>query len=186
MSSREERDEFGRIRKDGDRAQQRHNHNDDRPRTRPDHENQHNNNNGNHYGPAHQEQQQEEVLRSGMVVKGEVVRIESYGAFVDFKDPKLGQRHKGLCHISQMANHRVEHVTDVLKMNQQVHAVILEVEYDQRYGKQRIRLSLKDVDQATGRYTGTRDLSSRGRSSGGPRQSPHQLQIRAKLRRETH
>mmetsp|Transcript_47785 Transcript_47785/g.53465 ORF Transcript_47785/g.53465 Transcript_47785/m.53465 type:complete len:314 (+) Transcript_47785:115-1056(+) len=147
--------------------------------------------NGYYYGPASQEREEDRIIRPGLVINGEVNRIESYGAFVNFRD--LQQRnHKGLLHISQLANHRVESVADILEMNQQVRAVILEVEYDQRIG-QRIRLSLKDVDQKTGVYSG-RDLSngSSGANNyrGGVKRSratvsPHQLQIRARLRRET-
>ncbi|KAL3924468.1 MAG: hypothetical protein SGILL_001024, partial [Bacillariaceae sp.] len=152
--SKIERDEFGRVRKEEKGGHHSGISSRDRrpPSDRHDHNNSYSSSGKNcHYGPAH-ERQEEEVLHPGLVIKGEVIRIESYGAFVDFKD-KLQHRNKGLCHISQMASYRVENVTDVLKMNQQVYAVILEVEYDQRSGK-RIRLSLKDVDQNSGRYTG--------------------------------
>jgi len=136
-----------------------------------------------HYGPASHEQV-DKNLCPGLVVRGEVMRIEPYGAFISFRD-RLERHHKGLVHISQLASHRVESVTDVIKMNQICHAVILEVEYDQRIGK-RIRLSLKDVDQQTGKYTGP-DLvnNNTNRVRGGRRYSPHELMVRAKTRRET-
>ena len=146
-------------------------------------------NDGNCYGPASNERENDRIIHPGLVIKGEVTRIESYGAFVNFQD-RMKHNHRGLLHISQLANHRVESVADVLKMNQKVQAVILDVEYDQRIG-QRIRLGLKDVDQETGIYSG-QDLrygshsdSRRGIKRGRCTTSPHQLQIRAKLRRET-
>lgn len=134
---------------------------------------------GPYYGPGSYEQV-DKNLCPGIVIQGEVTRIESYGAFVSFRD-RLQRHHKGLLHISQLANHRTENVTDVLKMNQTLYVVILEVEEDQRMGK-RIRLSLKDVDQSTGKYTG-RNLTND--SKGGRRASPKELEARAKSRRET-
>jgi predicted RNA-binding protein with RPS1 domain len=186
-----ERDEFGRVRQDRkgstDRPSSAEDHylRDAPHQERDHHHDTQNGGNDHHYGPAHE---QEESVRPGTVIHGEVVRIETYGAFVEFQDEERSHqqrhRHKGLCHISQLANYRVEKVTDVLKMNQKVYAVVLDAEYDQRSGGQRIRLSLKDVDQTTGKYTG-RDLSSSNRSARrGPRTSAHRLQIRAKLRRE--
>jgi len=137
-----------------------------------------------HYGPSSHEKVDTNIF-PGLVIHGEVIRIESYGAFVSFRD-RLQRHQKGLIHISQLASHRVESVTDVLKINQPLHAVVLEVEYDQRIGK-RIRLSLKDVDQRTGKYSG-RDLINGSRAwgakGGGRRPSAHELQLRAKSRRE--
>lgn len=78
-------------------------------------------------------------LEPGLVIQGRVSRIESYGAFVDF-----GRGHRGLVHISQLAPHRVEKVEDVVRMDQIVYAVILELE------QRRIRLSMRSVNQQTG------------------------------------
>jgi len=134
-----------------------------------------------YYGPS-SHQEADKNVRPGLVIRGEVTRIESYGAFISFQD-RLERFHKGLVHISQLATHRVESVTDVLKMNQSLYAVVLEVEYDYR-SRERIRLSLKDVDQTTGKYTG-RNLIDNSRTWGSkPRPSPHELQLRANSRRE--
>ena len=51
-------------------------------------------------------------LKADSIVRGRVTRIEPYGAFVDFQ---TGQDyHRGLAHISQLAEGRVERVEDVL------------------------------------------------------------------------
>ena len=62
-------------------------------------------------------------------------RIVDFGAFVQILPGK-----DGLLHISQIAEERVEKVTDFLEEGQQVDVVVLDV--DQRG---RIKLSMKEV-----------------------------------------
>jgi len=69
----------------------------------------------------------------GKVYSGKVVKIMDFGAFVEVLPGK-----DGLVHISQLDHHRVEKVTDVLKVGQEVKVKVLEID-DQ--GK--IRLSRK-------------------------------------------
>jgi polyribonucleotide nucleotidyltransferase len=76
----------------------------------------------------------------GVVYNGKVVKTVDFGAFVNF----LGAR-DGLVHISEMAPHRVGKVTDVVKVGDQVKVKVLG--FDDR-GK--VKLSMKQVDQATG------------------------------------
>ena len=72
----------------------------------------------------------------GQIYKGKVVRIEDFGAFVNILPGK-----DGLVHISQIANKRVEKVTDYIQMDQEVTVKVLDV--DQRG---RIKLSMKDIE----------------------------------------
>lgn len=104
-------------------------------------------------------------LEPGVVIQGKVSRIESYGAFIDF-----GRGQRGLVHISQLAPHRVEKVEDVVHLDRNVYAVILEV--DQR----RIRLSMRSVNQETGEenVNERRDDHRRGdQRGGGPQGQPN-------------
>jgi len=71
----------------------------------------------------------------GKIYEGKVVKITDFGAFVQVK-----QGTDGLVHISQLANHHVKKVTDVVKEGDIVKVKVLEVTRD---GK--IRLSLKDA-----------------------------------------
>jgi small subunit ribosomal protein S1 len=73
-------------------------------------------------------------LKPEMQIKGRVVRIEPYGAFVDF-----GAERPGMVHVSEMAHAYVRSPSEVLKEGDEVEAVILEV--DRR--KKQIRLSMK-------------------------------------------
>jgi len=69
----------------------------------------------------------------GKIYEGKVVKLMDFGAFV-----RLMGNTDGLVHISQIAAHRVEKVSDVLSEGQTVRVKVLEVD---RSGK--IRLSMK-------------------------------------------
>lgn len=71
----------------------------------------------------------------GQVYEGTVARIVDFGAFVTILPGK-----DGLVHISQIANQRVEKVTDFLEEGQTVRVKVLDV--DQRG---RIKLSIKEL-----------------------------------------
>ena len=82
----------------------------------------------------------------GSIQQGRVVRIEDYGAFVQLQG---FVRQRGLVHISQLASMRVEKVTDVVDMEDNVWVKVVEVEEQPSDGPPRykIRLSMKDVPQ---------------------------------------
>lgn len=69
-----------------------------------------------------------------MTVKGKVVRIETYGAFVDF-----GAERPGLIHVSELTHGYVKTAGEVVKEGDEVEAKVLDV--DRR--KRQIRLSMK-------------------------------------------
>jgi polyribonucleotide nucleotidyltransferase len=77
----------------------------------------------------------------GQIYKGKVVKTMDFGAFVNF----FGAR-DGLVHISQLSSGRAEKTTDVVKEGDEVYVKLLG--FDDR-GK--VRLSMKIVDQATGK-----------------------------------
>jgi polyribonucleotide nucleotidyltransferase len=77
----------------------------------------------------------------GQIYKGKVVKVVEFGAFVNFFGPK-----DGLVHVSQLSNKRTQNVKDVVKEGQQVYVKLMG--FDDR-GK--VRLSMKVVDQATGK-----------------------------------
>jgi polyribonucleotide nucleotidyltransferase len=77
----------------------------------------------------------------GHIYEGTVVKTMDFGAFVNFFGAK-----DGLVHISQLAANRVQKTTDVVKEGDKVKVKLLG--FDER-GK--VRLSMKVVDQATGK-----------------------------------
>ena len=72
----------------------------------------------------------------GEVYTGTVARIVDFGAFVTILPGK-----DGLVHISQIANRRIENVSDVLQEGQEVRVKVLDVD-----PRGRIKLSMKEVD----------------------------------------
>lgn len=77
------------------------------------------------------------VPEIGINYRGKVVRITDFGAFIEIFPGK-----EGLCHISRLSNRRVQRVSDVLNLNQEVDVIVDEID-----GKGRINLRLADVDK---------------------------------------
>ena len=76
----------------------------------------------------------------GTVYTGKVVKVLDFGAFVNF----IGNR-DGLVHISELADHRVAKVTDVVKEGDEVKVKVLAVD-----DRGKVRLSIKAVAVAAG------------------------------------
>ena len=72
----------------------------------------------------------------GQIVKGEVVRITDFGAFVNVGGIDC------LLPLSQISWKWVEHPTDLLKVGQEINVEIIDIDHD----KQRISLSLKNTE----------------------------------------
>jgi small subunit ribosomal protein S1 len=73
-------------------------------------------------------------IQPEMVVKGKVVRLESYGAFVDF-----GAERPGMVHVSELTRGYVKTPGEVVKEGDEIEAMVLEVNRK----KKQIRLSMK-------------------------------------------
>ena len=76
-------------------------------------------------------------LEPGMVLPGIVTNITNFGAFVD-----IGVHHDGLVHISQMANRRIAHPSEVVTLHQHVSVKVVDVDHR----RNRIALSIKQVE----------------------------------------
>ena len=70
----------------------------------------------------------------GAIYIGKVIRIMDFGAFIEFLPGK-----EGLCHISQIENRRVNKVSDVLSVGDEVTVRITEID-----SKGRVNLSMKE------------------------------------------
>jgi small subunit ribosomal protein S1 len=73
-------------------------------------------------------------IKKGMTVKGQVVRLEKFGAFVE-----IGAERPGLVHISEMAHGYVRQPSDVVKEGDEIEAQVIDVNRK----KKQIKLSLK-------------------------------------------
>ena len=75
-------------------------------------------------------------IESGQIVKGDVVRITDFGAFID-----LGGI-DGLLPLSQLSWRWIDHPTDILKVGDKIDVEVIAVDHD----KQRVSLSLKNLE----------------------------------------
>ncbi|MCP4922538.1 MAG: polyribonucleotide nucleotidyltransferase [bacterium] len=87
----------------------------------------------------------------GQVYRGKVVKIMDFGAFVNF----LGAR-DGLVHISELAQERVEKVTDITNEGEEVYVQLV------GFDRGKPRLSMKVVDQETGEPIAAASTASNG------------------------
>jgi polyribonucleotide nucleotidyltransferase len=88
----------------------------------------------------------------GLIYTGKVVKTVDFGAFVNF----LGSK-DGLVHISEIAPTRINKVSDVVNVGDEVRVKVLGVD-----DRGKVKLSMKSVDQKTGE-----DLSQRQASQAG-------------------
>jgi len=79
----------------------------------------------------------EEKYKVNTIVKGRVVRLVPFGAFIN-----LEENIDGLVHISQISNVRIAKPSDVLKVGQEVEAKVIELDLE----KKKIGLSIKEVN----------------------------------------
>lgn len=78
-----------------------------------------------------------ETFKAGLKVKGKVVSITDYGAFVE-----LEQGVEGLIHVSEMTWTKPKHPSKVLDMGQEVETVVLDIDIQHK----RISLGLKQLE----------------------------------------
>jgi small subunit ribosomal protein S1 len=78
-----------------------------------------------------------ETFKPGLKVKGKVVSITDYGAFVE-----LEQGVEGLIHVSEMTWTKPKHPSKVLDMGQEVETVVLDIDIQHK----RISLGLKQLE----------------------------------------
>lgn len=76
-------------------------------------------------------------IEADMVVKGKVVRIEPYGAFVD-----IGAERPGMVHVSELAHGYVKTPNEIVKEGDEVEAKVLDVNRK----KKQIKLSMKALE----------------------------------------
>ncbi|MDR3117743.1 MAG: 30S ribosomal protein S1 [Puniceicoccales bacterium] len=78
-----------------------------------------------------------EFFKVGAVVKGKVVKLTNFGAFVE-----LEQGIDGFIHIGQIREERVEKIRDVLKIGEEVQTRVIKIDA----ANERIALSIKALD----------------------------------------
>ena len=79
-----------------------------------------------------------------MIVKGKVVRLEAYGAFVD-----IGAERPGMVHVSELAHGYIKTPSEVVKEGDEVEAKVLDVNRK----KKQIKLSMKALEPEIEEFT---------------------------------
>ncbi len=77
-------------------------------------------------------------ITPGMVLKGKVARLESFGAFIE-----LGAERPGLVHVSELSHNYVKLPSEVVKVGDEVEVKVLDL--DKR--KKQIKLSMKALQE---------------------------------------
>jgi len=77
-------------------------------------------------------------IKPGMTVKGTVIRLETFGAFVE-----IGAERPGLIHISELSHSYVRTPSEVVREGDEVEAQVLEV----NRRKKQIKLSIKALQE---------------------------------------
>lgn len=96
-----------------------------------------------------------------MVVKGKVVRLETYGAFVE-----IGAERPGMIHVSELTHGYVKTPGEVVKEGEEVEAKVLEVNRK----KKQIKLSIKALEPEIEEFKpAKRDNKRSGKGGGGSR-----------------
>jgi small subunit ribosomal protein S1 len=76
-------------------------------------------------------------IEPDMVVKGKVVRLETYGAFVE-----IGAERPGMIHVSELAHGYVKTPSEIVKEGDEIEAKVLDVDRK----KKQIKLSIKALE----------------------------------------
>jgi ribosomal protein S1 len=75
-------------------------------------------------------------IKDGKRLKGKVVRLENFGAFVD-----IGAERPGLIHVSEMSSEYVSNPADIVQVGDEVEVVVVNIDRKKR----QIRLSMKET-----------------------------------------
>jgi ribosomal protein S1 len=92
-------------------------------------------------------------IEPGMVVKGKVVRLESYGAFVD-----IGAERPGMVHVSELAHGYVKTPSEIVKEGDEIEAKVIDVDRK----KKQIKLSMKALEPEIEEFKPAKKENKRG------------------------
>lgn len=111
---------------------------------------------------------------AGKIYKGKVKNIKDFGAFIRLDGFARGKYFDGLCHISELANVRIDRVEDIVNVGEVVFVKVLAIEGN------RIKLSMKNIDQGSGQELApvSRDLRFSGQRPKKKLTSPERWELR--------
>ena len=107
-------------------------------------------------------------IKPETIVKGKIVRLETYGAFVDF-----GGERPGLIHVSEMSRGYIKSPKEIVKEGDEVEAIVLDVNRK----KKQIRLSMKALEPEIEEYKPPKKDVKKGRGKRGPKKEATNFDI---------
>jgi small subunit ribosomal protein S1 len=107
-------------------------------------------------------------IKPETVVKGKVVRLESYGAFVDF-----GAERPGLVHVSEISRGYIKNPGEIVKEGDEVEAVVLDV----NRRKKQIRLSMKALEPELEEVKPAKKEARKERGKRKPRKEAYDVEV---------
>jgi polyribonucleotide nucleotidyltransferase len=114
-------------------------------------------------------------IKVGEIFNGKVVRIMSFGAFVELLPGK-----DGMVHVSELSDHRVDKVEDVVKIGDEITVKVIEIDNQGRVNLSRRALLIPGGESGSGlqspQHNAPPSRPPGGRPQGGflPRNRPHQ------------
>jgi ribosomal protein S1 len=116
-------------------------------------------------------------IQPDLIVKGKVVRLESYGAFVDF-----GAERPGLIHVSEITHGYLKTAAEALKEGEEVEAKVLDV----NRRKRQIRLSMKALQaQAVEEFQPEREeRKPKGKRKDRKQDTSHEMDMESEVSNE--
>ena len=99
-------------------------------------------------------------IEPDMIVKGKIVRLEPYGAFVD-----IGAERPGMVHVSELAHGYVKTPNEVVKEGDEVEAKVLDVNRK----KKQIKLSIKALEPVIEEFKPAKKEDNKTRGKRGPK-----------------
>jgi small subunit ribosomal protein S1 len=96
-------------------------------------------------------------IEPDMVVKGKVVRLETYGAFVD-----IGAERPGMVHVSELAHGYVKTPGEIVKEGDEIEAKVIDVDRK----KKQIKLSMKALEPEVEEFKPAKKESKKGGKHG--------------------
>jgi small subunit ribosomal protein S1 len=109
-------------------------------------------------------------IEPDMVVKGKVVRLEPYGAFID-----IGAERPGMIHVSELAHGYIKTPNEIVKEGDEVEAKVLDVNRK----KKQIKLSMKALEPEVEEFKPAKKESKRTGKRG-----PKKEQVEAEVQEE--
>jgi len=106
-------------------------------------------------------------IEPDMVVKGKIIRLESYGAFVD-----IGAERPGMVHVSELTHGFVKTPGEVVKEGDEVEAKVLDVNRK----KKQIKLSIKALEPEIKEFKPAKAEEKKGRVKRGHRKDAKQAE----------